>query len=362
MSSWVERMLNAARLLTALSVSLCALLMAVPAQAFEGIGRAATPKEVAAWDIDVRPDFKGLPKGSGTVRRGQEVWDGKCASCHGTFGESNEVFTPIVGGTTAEDIKSGRVAALSNGRQPQRTSMMKLATVSTLWDYINRAMPWNEPKSLSVTDVYAVTAYILNMAEVLPDDFELSDANIASVQARLPNRNGMSNAHGLWDVKGKPDVKNTACMKNCETPVTVKSQLPASSRAAHGNLAEQQRLIGPVRGVALSGAAVSMARPKAVSAAAPNAAPGAAPAAADAARLAQDKSCMACHGIKQKIVGPSFAEVASRYKADAQARTKLVAKLKSGGAGNWGQTPMPPQDLPEAELKSLVDWILATPQ
>lgn len=359
MFSWVERKTRVAQLFAALAVGGCALFMALPAQAFEGIGRAATPKEVAAWDIDVRPDFKGLPKGSGTVRRGQEVWDGRCASCHGTFGESNEVFTPIVGGTTAEDIKNGRVAALSNGRQPQRTSMMKLATVSTLWDYINRAMPWNEPKSLSVTDVYAVTAYILNMAEVVPDDFELSDANIASVQARLPNRNGMSNAHGLWDVKGKPDVKNAACMKNCDTPVAVKSQLPESSRAAHGNLAEQQRLIGPVRGVALSGAAVSAAKPKAVSAAASSAAPTAAP---DAAKLAQDKSCMACHGVKQKIVGPSFVEVASRYKGDAQAPAKLVAKLKSGGAGNWGQTPMPPQDLPEAELKSLVDWILATPQ
>ena len=67
-------------------------------------------KEVAAWDIDVRPDFKGLPAGSGTVAKGQDVWEAKCASCHGVFGESNEVFTPLVGGTTAEDIKTGRVA------------------------------------------------------------------------------------------------------------------------------------------------------------------------------------------------------------------------------------------------------------
>ena len=68
---------------------------------FPGLGRAATPAEVAAWDIDVRPDFKGLPKGSGTAEQGQELWEAKCASCHGVFGESNEVFTPIVGGTTA---------------------------------------------------------------------------------------------------------------------------------------------------------------------------------------------------------------------------------------------------------------------
>ena len=56
---------------------------------YEGIGRTATPAEIAAWDIDVRPDFKGLPKGSGSVAKGQEIWEAKCASCHGTFGESN---------------------------------------------------------------------------------------------------------------------------------------------------------------------------------------------------------------------------------------------------------------------------------
>jgi len=89
-----------------------------PAQAgtqFSGVGRTATPAEIKAWDIDVRPDFKGLPPGSGSVAQGQKIWDDKCASCHGTFGESNEVFTPLVGGTTAEDIKSGRVKALVTG-------------------------------------------------------------------------------------------------------------------------------------------------------------------------------------------------------------------------------------------------------
>src|SRR6188768_3859867 len=78
-----------------------------------GLGRAPTPAEIAAWDIDVRPDFTGLPKGSGSVERGQEIWEAKCASCHGVFGESNDVFNPIIGGTTAADVKSGRVASLT---------------------------------------------------------------------------------------------------------------------------------------------------------------------------------------------------------------------------------------------------------
>ena len=122
---------------------------------FPGIGRAATPAEVAAWDIDVRPDFKGLPKGSGTAEQGQELWEAKCASCHGVFGESNEVFTPIVGGTTAKDIKTGRVASLTDPNQPQRSTLMRLSTLSSLYDYVYRAMPWNAPRSLSADETYA---------------------------------------------------------------------------------------------------------------------------------------------------------------------------------------------------------------
>src|ERR1700675_3618188 len=97
-------------LLAAASLALSALPVA--AGPYPGVGRAATPAEIAAWDIDVRPDFKGLPPGSGGVAKGLKVWDDKCASCHGTFGESNEIFTPLVGGTTAEDMKKGRVKTL----------------------------------------------------------------------------------------------------------------------------------------------------------------------------------------------------------------------------------------------------------
>src|SRR5882757_4499275 len=97
------------RLSAALLFSVALVLSAQAADKFPGIGRPATPAEIKAWDIDVRPDFKGLPPGSGSVSQGQAVWESKCESCHGTFGESNEVFSPIVGGTTADDIKTGHV-------------------------------------------------------------------------------------------------------------------------------------------------------------------------------------------------------------------------------------------------------------
>lgn len=324
------------------------------------IGRYATPAEVKAWDIDVRPDFKGLPKGAGSVAKGEEVWEAKCASCHGTFGESNEVFTPIVGGTTKADIERGRVKNLEEGSSfPQKTTLMKVATVSTLWDYINRAMPWNAPKTLTTEEVYGVTAYILSLAEIVPADFTLSDQNIAEVQKRMPNRNGMVFHEPLWKLSGKGDVKNVACMTDCPVEATIRSALPDFARDAHGNIQEQNRVIGPVRGVdttkpapkALPGAAalpVAMVAPKA---------PAAGP---DAKALLNTNSCTACHGLKNKIVGPGFNEIAAKHKGRADLENYLVGKIKAGGAGVFGAVPMPPQpELKDADARSIAQWIAA---
>ena len=235
----------------ALGATFAGTALADTKAAMMAMGRDATPAEVKAWDIDVRPDFKGLPKGAGTVARGEAIWEEKCAACHGGFGESNEVFTPIIGGTTKDDIKTGRVKGLEEGKSivPQKTTIMKVATVSTLWDYINRAMPWTAPKSLSTDEVYSVVAYLLSLADVVPPDHELSDRNIAEAQARMPNRNGMVFFEPLWKANGKGDVKNVACMTNCATEVKISSSLPDYAKNAQGNTAEQNRIIGPVRGV-----------------------------------------------------------------------------------------------------------------
>src|SRR5512133_4101324 len=100
MSRFLDALCMTALLVTVTGAS------AQSAGSYPGVGRDATPKEVAAWDIDVRPDFKGLPAGSGSVAKGQEVWEGKCAQCHGVFGDANDVFNPLIGGTTAEDVKT----------------------------------------------------------------------------------------------------------------------------------------------------------------------------------------------------------------------------------------------------------------
>lgn len=323
---------------------------------FPGIGRTATPAEVKAWDIDVRPDFKGLPRGRGSVRQGEVLWEAKCASCHGSFGESSEIFTPIAGGTTAEDIRTGRVSSLMPGaNQPQRTALMKMATLSTLWDYISRAMPWNAPKSLSADEVYAVTAYILNLGSIVPAEFTLSDANIREVQERLPNRNGTTTAHAMWpgaELGGKPrpDVQGSTCMRDCKTDVAIKSFLPDYARNAHGQLADQSRPLGASRG-----ADTRRPAPEKMANSSPEQGAGAAN--ATVMPVLQKNACLACHGMDSQRIGPSFKDVANKYKDHADAVNYLTGKIKGGGQGIWGSMSMPPQALSDADAAQLAQWL-----
>jgi cytochrome c len=83
--------------------------------------------------------------------------------------------------------------------------------------------------------------------------------------------------------------------------------------------------------------------------------------AAKAKQLAQKYNCLACHAIDKKLVGPAYEEVAKKYKGDSGAEAKLIAKVKSGGSGVWGQIPMPPNNVPDADVKTMVEWILSLP-
>jgi cytochrome c len=233
---------------------------------------------------------------------------------------------------------------------------MKVATISTLWDYIYRAMPWNAPRSLSYDDTYALVAYILYLGEIVPDTFVLSNANIKQAQAMMPNRNGMTQQHGLWSNNGKPDVNSKPCMNNCVPFVQIGSTLPDYARNAHENIALQNRQYGPYLGAdstkpplsKLPGASAAGMMPVAM-AAAPT----------GPAALFKKENCSACHAPAAKLVGPSIEQVAAKYKGQADAVPKLMAKVKKGGAGAWGAIPMPAQDqLSDADNKALVEWML----
>jgi len=311
--------------------------------ALHELGRVATDAEVAAWDIDVRPDFKGLPAGSGSVEDGEAIWLDKCAVCHGDFGDSNEVFSPLVlGSITPEDMESGRVAALTDAAVV-RTTLMKVATLSTIWDYINRAMPWNAPKSLKVDEVYALTAYLLHLGYIVEYDFILSNENINDVQAQMPNRNGMTTDHGLWSVDGTPDVVGSGCTSGCTVDTTVTSFIPAYAMNAHGNLKDQVRDYGPFPGIQTA--------PES------DAAEDAAPANAMPEQALLSNGCTGCHKQEGQLVGPSFNDIMARYKGQ-DAVEYLKGKVKNGGSGVWGSMAMPPMSqVDDSALQTIAEWL-----
>jgi cytochrome c len=132
-------------------------------------------------------------------------------------------------------------------------------------------------------------------------------------------------------------------MKNCKTEVKIGSTLPEYARDAHGNLFDQNRDFGPVRGTKTGAGSAA-----------------AAPAAPTTMDMANKNGCMACHGVNNKIVGPGFNEIIAKYKGQADAEDRLVAKVKAGGQGVWGSIPMPPNaHISDADLKTLVQWILS---
>ena len=286
-----------------------------------------------------------MPKGRGSATRGQEIYDAKCASCHGTFGESNQ-YLQLAGG----------VGSLRSDN-PVRTTGSKLNYAATLWDYINRAMPFQAPKSLTADEVYALTAYLLYLNELVPEDATLDQTSI--LQLRMPNRDGFTTQHGFMRREGKPDVQASACMRDCPVEGKVTSRIPDYARNAQGNLAAQFRVVGPYRGAdtskpepigPLAAARQALVEPVA-------AAPAPQRSAAD---LAKHYACIACHGIEQRIVGPGFKEVAQKYAGDATAKQALLRKVRDGGAGVWGAIPMPGQpQVVEADLVVIIDWVLA---
>jgi cytochrome c len=192
----------------ALAIAVAILLGTVAAHAGKiGIGREATPEEVKAWDISVRPDGRGLPPGKGTAAQGEAIFLEQCASCHGDFGEGKDRWPVLAGGIGT--LKSDR---------PDKTIGSFWPHASTIFDYVRRAMPFGNAQSLSSDQLYALTAYILHMNEVIKDPkFELNERNFASIK--------MPNAETFRDDDRETAEKRfwrpNVCMKDCKKDVKV---------------------------------------------------------------------------------------------------------------------------------------------
>jgi len=163
-----------------------------------GIGSTATPEMIAGWDIDIRPDGTGLPEGQGSVADGEGLYEAQCASCHGLFGEGAGRWPVLAGGEGTLDTL-----------HPEKTVGSYWPYASTLWDYIHRAMPYPAPQSLSDDEVYAISAYVLYLNDIVDEDFVATKESFA--QVKMPNEPN-------FYIDNRPDVQNTRCMNDCADP------------------------------------------------------------------------------------------------------------------------------------------------
>ena len=176
---------------------------------YYGYGHSPAEAEIAGWAISVRPDGQGLPPGKGGVDQGAEVYMDQCAACHGTFGEGADRYPKLAGGSL-------------NGERPEPTVGSYWPFATTLFDYINSAMPFPAPHQLPEDQVYAITAYILNLNNIVGSDFVASRETLPKV--KMPSQDRF-----IWK-DPRPDTKNTDCMMNCVDATAVKIDSTAEGK------------------------------------------------------------------------------------------------------------------------------------
>lgn len=169
---------------------------AIPAKHY-GLGRAATPAELAALNIDVGPDGEGLPAGSGTGTAGAEIYQKKCAMCHGPKGLGMPPAFPLL---ISRDPKAEGFKFASDPKLPKSIGNY-WPDATTVFDYVRRAMPLLQPGSLTNDEVYSLTAFLLASNEVLPMSATLDSASLMQVKMPYRDRFVPDNRRGGNEVK-----------------------------------------------------------------------------------------------------------------------------------------------------------------
>jgi hypothetical protein len=141
-----------------------------------GLGTPISETDIRAWDISIMPDGSGLPPGSGTPEEGARIFAAKCAACHGENAKGG-VNAALVGG-----------GPLTNGIETTKTIANFWPYATTLFDFTRRAMPWQQPRTLTDDEVYALTAYILALNKIIPENAVMNAETLPKV--RMPNRDG----------------------------------------------------------------------------------------------------------------------------------------------------------------------------
>jgi mono/diheme cytochrome c family protein len=158
-----------------LAAALCLISGVCEAQ-HPNLGRPLSPEEISKLDLTVAPDGDGLPPGSGSVSAGAKVYAEKCQSCHGAKGQGGP-----------QDQLTGGVGTIASAK-PVKTPVSYWPSATTIFDYVRRAMPLQTPQSLTDDEVYAVTAYLLSIDKIVPEDAVLDAKSLP--QVKMPNRDG----------------------------------------------------------------------------------------------------------------------------------------------------------------------------
>lgn len=299
-----------------------------------GLGRLATPDEVKAWDIDVRPDGQGLPEGKGSVEQGEELFLDNCASCHGDFGE----------GVGRWPVLSGGQGSLEDER-PEKTIGSYWPFASTVFDYINRAMPFGAAQTLEPDEVYAITAYLLNMNDVVDDDFELSHENFTEV--KLENEENF-----FMDDRANGELKEFAaepCMSNCKDKVEITGRAAILDVTPEETAAQKAAEEAKAKEAAPEMPKAEMKVASATTEAEPQEAPAPTPMVLDEALVAKGKSvfkkCKACHQVGEKAknkTGPILNGIMGREIATVEGfkYSKAFKNKKAEGGFVWDEANM----------------------
>lgn len=303
---------------TALITTLAAPLLANPAFADKlGLGRAALPEEIDAWDVAVLPDGTGLPEGSGDVATGEEVFAGACASCHGEFAEGLDSWPVLAGGD----------GSLQDPR-PVKTIGSYWPHLSTVFDYIHRSMPFGGAQTLTYDDTYAITAFLLYSNGLVDEDFVLSKDNFTEVV--LPNAGGF-----VVDDRAEteyPLFRTAACMVDCraDAPTVTKRAVDLKVTPAQ----EDGKPLGTLPNLSLAAATTEAAPAEAMAEAAPAAA-GADPELIAAGEKVF-KKCTACHKVgdgAKNSTGPILNGTVGRAAGAVEGfkYSKPMADMAAGG-------------------------------
>ncbi|NKX45740.1 c-type cytochrome [Roseibacterium sp. KMU-115] len=243
-----------------------------------GLGRTALPEEIAAWDIDIRPDGTGLPVGLGDVYTGEELFVDLCSACHGDFGEAVGRWPQLAGGYGTLESED-----------PVKTIGSYWPYLSTVWDYVHRAMPYGSAQSLTDDEVYAIVAYLMYVNDMVDDDFELSNENFLEIA--MPNEDNF-----FMDDRAETEYTlftGEPCMENCRESVEI------TARATILNVTPEQEAAAAAEAAAAEAAAAAE-EAAVVEAAAEEAVAEEAPG-PDPALVAQGETlfrqCASCHQI-----------------------------------------------------------------